>query len=219
MLFDQTMTMDEAQRQWYYETWARWHQVMKPYSGYGASDIIKPIRLPPVERFENCKVVPKREDILPDMPKRGRMAEIGTQEGLFAERIVLECNPSEMHLFDVNMAPLRQRNSAVTRSAILHEGDSSTLMEDMPENYFDMIYIDGDHTLPGVQKDIDSARSKVKPGGFLVFNDFSLWSAVEFMPYGVPYAVCNLSTDFGWNFTHFALNQLLNSDVALQRPL
>jgi hypothetical protein len=59
----------------------------------------------------------------------------------------------------------------------------------------------------------------VKPGGYLIFNDFALWSALELMPYGVPYAVCNLSTDHGWQFTHFALNSLLNSDVALRRPL
>lgn len=45
-------------------------------------------------------------------------------------------------------------------------------VNDFPDNYFDFVYIDADHTYPAVLKDIQDWYPKVKKGGFLVGDDY-----------------------------------------------
>jgi hypothetical protein len=219
MAIDETMNLTEDQRRWFHETYAEWHRVMRPYEGHGPAALFRDLPQLPPEALAGAKVVPQRDYILPDMPE-GRVGEIGTQEGLFAEKILEQGRASELHLFDIDFGPLRRRNnSRLLDFAQLHQGDSSVTLGQMPDDHFDWLYIDGDHFYSGVKRDAETAKRKVKPGGYLVFNDYALWSAVEFTAYGVPYAVHELILDHGWTMTHFALNRLFYCDVALRRPL
>lgn len=43
----------------------------------------------------------------------------------------------------------------------------------LPNNYFDLVYIDADHTFTGCFTDLKSWYPKVKKGGFLLGDDFS----------------------------------------------
>jgi len=93
------------------------------------------------------------------------------------------------------------------------------MLASFPDEHFDWIYVDGDHSYDGVTRDIRVARTKVKQGGLLIFNDFTLWSPVECIDYGVPHAVCELSAQHGFEFVYSALHPHLYNDVALRRPL
>lgn len=65
--------------------------------------------------------------------------------------------------------------------------------------------------------DADAAASKVKPGGFLVFNDFA--NIDPFLGvYGVHRAVVQFAVTRAWNFTWFAYEPSALYDVALRRP-
>ena len=52
-------------------------------------------------------------------------------------------------------------------------GDSQIVWQDWPkDNPIDLLFIDGDHLLPGVTKDIDGWTPFVKIGGYVLFHDY-----------------------------------------------
>ncbi|MGA0595799.1 class I SAM-dependent methyltransferase [Enterovirga sp. CN4-39] len=213
------MVMTPEQNDWFSRMRGEWLSVMRPFDGYGPSALFQPLPALPPELLADCKLLPNRYAILPLLPKGGRVAEVGTQEGRFADHISAECRPEELHLFDIDFSPLTRRtDTELARTATLHEGDSANMLSRLPDDYFDWMYIDGDHSYAGVKRDVEVARTKVKPGGTLVFNDFVMWSPVECIDYGVPHAVCELALNHNFRFTHFALHQLMYCDVALRRP-
>lgn len=214
------MLMTPEQSEWFDRMRHDWLRVMRPFSGYSVGALFPPLPTLTQEHVEGCTVLANREEMFRRLPKAGVGAEVGTQEGLFAERILELVQPSELHLFDVDDAPLRaRRTDLLDRPGVtLHLGDSSTLLAGFPDDHFDWIYIDGDHSYEGVCRDIRVARTKVKPGGLLMFNDFTLWSPVECIDYGVPHAVCELALAHGFRFVHLTLHPHLYNDVALRRP-
>jgi len=50
---------------------------------------------------------------------------------------------------------------------------SSDAVKRFPDNYFDLVYIDADHTFAGALQDIIDWYPKVKKGGFLLGDDFT----------------------------------------------
>jgi SAM-dependent methyltransferase len=215
------MLMTPEQSEWFSRMRGEWLRVMRPFAGYGVGQLFPPLPSLPPERFEGCVLLSHRDEILKRLPKGGTCAEVGTQEGFFAEKIFATVQPRRLHLFDIDDTPLRNRgiNLLQQPGVELHLGDSSTMLATFPDDHFDWIYIDGDHSYEGVSRDIRVARAKVKPGGLLIFNDFTLWSPTECIDYGVPHAVCELSANHGFNFVYFALHPHLHNDVALRRPM
>jgi hypothetical protein len=68
-----------------------------------------------------------------------------------------------------------------------------------------------------VTRDANAAASKVKPGGFLVFNDFA--HIDPFLgAYGVHRAVVHFAVTRRWSFAWFAYEPTALYDVALRRP-
>lgn len=214
------MNMTAEQAEWFHRMRGEWLTVMQPLDGYRPSPLFAPLPTLSAELLENCKVVPDRYAGLQLIPKGGKVAELGTQEGRFADHIWNVCQPTELHLFDLDFSPLTVRQDTnLGAVATLHTGDSSENLAKFPQDYFDWIYIDGDHSYNGAKRDMEVAKTRVKPGGLLVFNDFVLWSPVECSEYGVPYAVTELATNEGFEFVYFALHFLMYCDVALRRPL
>jgi|SRR5215831_6034927 len=209
------------QREWFHRMHVEWFRVMQPLHGLQINQqLFPPLPTLPPERLQGCLLLPSREALLQHLPEGGICAEIGTQEGFFAERIWTIVHPQRLHLFDLDRKWIFAREChLLTRPEVtLHLGDSSTRLAEFPHDHFDWIYIDGDHSYEGVKRDIDVARTRVKPGGYLIFNDFTIWSPAECCPYGVPYAVCEFVEQSGWNVAYFALHPHLYNDVALQRP-
>ncbi|HWP14666.1 MAG TPA: class I SAM-dependent methyltransferase, partial [Xanthobacteraceae bacterium] len=106
------------------------------------------------------------------MPKRARVAEVGTYRGEFARHILGTCDPAELHLIDIDTSLLDPAVAKDTRVSV-HQGLSQEMLARFSDDRFDWIYIDGDHSYEGASGDARVAASKVKPGGYLVFNDFA----------------------------------------------
>ena len=137
-------------------------------------------------------------------------AEVGVDEGYFSREVMQCVAPKELHLFDLRPLP------EVT-GATPHNGDSATEMAKMPNNYFDWIFVDGDHTILGVQRDVEAAIPKLKALGILAFHDYILFDHIaNHSPYGVIHEVNRLCNE-GWQMVAFALEEKMFCSVALQR--
>lgn len=195
----------------------RWFEVIRPLAGLGASSFLEPVPEFTGAHLRDARILSRREDVFDHLPKGGRIAELGTQEGYFARKLHDALAPEELHLFDIDFAPFHARKAlpADTPGLVLHQGDSSTELSRFPDGHFDVIYIDGDHSYEGVKRDAEVARRKIKPDGTLWFNDFTLWSPVEMIDYGTPYVVSELCHSGRWKIAFLTLHPLFYNDVVL----
>lgn len=99
----------------------------------------------------------------------------------------------------------------------LFVGDSSRELQKVSDGFYDMIYIDGDHSYEGVKRDTDEALEKLRPDGILIFNDYTMYDHIAHSPYGIVHVVNDLCVAHGWHITHLALHNQMFCDVALQR--
>ncbi|MDX9704029.1 MAG: class I SAM-dependent methyltransferase [Candidatus Auribacterota bacterium] len=178
-----------------------------------------PSSAPPIPQHlvENCRFFGNRTEMLEALPKKAIVCEVGTLYGDFSRKILERSTPSVLHLLDIDFSPLYQdvQNNPHVR---MHKGPSYDMLKTFPDEYFDWIYIDGDHTYQGVKADIEAAIPKLKKGGYLVFNDFARILRKKISTFGVHQAVCEFASDQQWPFTHFAFEQEALYDVALQKP-
>lgn len=175
----------------------------------------KPAPLIPAEALHGCDVFNHRYALLDALPDGGTVGEVGTMHGDFAREILDRKQPDELHLFDVSFARLRD-DVAGHQAIKTHKGRSAARMKQMPDDFFDWIYLDADHTYAGVKDDVDASLPKLKKNGILVFNDYILWSPLLALPYGVITAANELLAD-GWTAIGIALTPHGYFDVAMRR--
>jgi SAM-dependent methyltransferase len=171
----------------------------------------------PPELLAGCRMCASRNELVANLPRGGRVAEVGTYRGQFARQILANCEPAELHLLDLDFTLLDPAVAADSR-VTMHEGLSHQRLAQFPDDHFDWIYIDGDHSYEGASSDARVAATKVKPGGHLVFNDFA--HADPYLgAYGVHRAVVEFAVTRGWKFVWWAYEPNGLYDVALQRPV
>lgn len=171
--------------------------------------------LPP-ELVTECRVCASRRDLVKHMPHGARVAEVGVEHGYFSQHILSATNPAELHLIDLDFGKLDPSLNGDPRVRI-HRGFSHEVLAAFPDAHFDWIYIDADHSYEGVRRDAAVAATKVRPGGFLVFNDFA--HADPYLgAYGVHRAVVEFAVERQWPFVWLAYEPHALYDVALRRP-
>jgi hypothetical protein len=142
-----------------------------------------------------------REHVLEMLPKNSVCAEIGVHRGDFSARILQIVNPKELHLIDpwkyeqsstykeamyggkaeggqaemdARCQAVRQRFDAEIRSGrmVIHRDFSNTVLGGFSDDYFDWVYIDGNHLYEFVRQDLELCFKKTKPGGYLTGDDY-----------------------------------------------
>jgi len=208
--FEQRKRVLEAQKVFQDElrTWRKMTQKPPLFLRDGQAKPLRP------EALETCRVFASREDLVRTFLSGGIGAEIGVQHGRFSTFLLDNVRPERLHLFDMSKRLIAQSVVDDPRTE-LHVGDSSTNLSRLPDQHFDWIYIDGDHRLDGVRKDTEAAMRKIKPGGYLVFNDYTPWSIGEAMPYGVM-TVVNDVVNSGLPVVGLGLASHGYFDIALQ---
>jgi len=170
----------------------------------------------PAELLADCRVCASRNELVKNLPRQARAAEVGTYRGEFARHILAACDPAELHLIDIDVS-LLDPAVANDRRISIHRGRSHDMLAKFPDEYFDWIYIDGDHSYEAASGDARIAASRVKSGGYLVFNDFA--HADPYLgAYGVHRAVVEFAVTRRWKFAWWAYEPNGLYDVALQRP-
>lgn len=162
-----------------------------------------------------------------------RMAEIGVYRGGYATKILAACPTIEtyymidpwQHLDDWHKPTNKndqtfskfyaemQRNTdfAATKRVILR-GRTTEVIDQIPEESLDFVYIDGDHTLRGITIDLLRAYPKVRPGGWICGDDFtsSVWQHnVHYEPTFVFPLAVHFAEGMGLRITGLPHNQFL----------
>ena len=92
---------------------------------------------------------------------------------------------------------------------------SDEAAQNFPDEYFDLIYIDGDHSYEGVRKDLEAWWPKVKRGRFFLGDDYSHSHApVNGMKFEVIEAVDEFANKNG-----LIVNKLTQNGWAILKPL
>lgn len=134
------------------------------------------------------------------LPKRGVGAEIGVFRGVFSRTLFAAAQPSRLFLVDPwenSAAPAHAkswygRGSANDMEAIhadvvkafsaapyagrveVVRSRSAQWFATVEDQSLDFVYIDGDHSYDAVREDIALAVAKVRPGGVIALDDYSL---------------------------------------------
>lgn len=133
-----------------------------------------------------------RDFLVELFPKNAICCEIGVWWGNFSERILFNAKPKLLHLIDPYVMlpndPIRERigknqenmNNIYKHVAkrlrrdnvVFHRDFSYNTAHKFKDNYFDWIYIDGDHSYMGVKKDLELYFAKVKRRGLITGDDY-----------------------------------------------
>lgn len=141
-----------------------------------------------------------RHCILSQIPKHSVCAEIGVDRGNFSE-LILECEPKKLHLIDpwkfepdpayegsryggrlgksqgfmdaIHASVLNRFHLAIRSGTVeVHRNTSAECCSQFPDDYFDWIYIDGNHRYEFVKLDLELFLPKVKRHGLVAGDDY-----------------------------------------------
>jgi hypothetical protein len=174
----------------------------------------------PSTRLARCRMLSNREELIHEMPDHGHVVEVGTQTGLFAHFILSRRPNVRLVTIDLDYSRFARESLQPfiqTGRLTTVEGISWEELARFPEDYFSWIYVDASHALENVRRDLEVARTRVAVGGYLVCNDYTIWSPFEATPYGVMPAVNELVAQHDFDVTHFALHPFGYHDIALRR--
>ena len=154
------------------------------------------------------KIKPQdRKFLLKMMPKNAMCAEIGVFKGGFSNQILQVTKPKKLHLIDLwdpksnkiilesshennieedwnDIYELVIKKFNNNKNVLIHKGNSEDILKSFNDNFFDWIYIDGDHSYKGVKIDLELSYKKVRINGFISGDDY-----YENTDYGVINAV------------------------------
>jgi hypothetical protein len=170
----------------------------------------------------NCRVLVNREEMLSYMPRNGTCAEIGILHCDLSQTILQRTQPKKLHLVDIDEAAVRiarEKFPAEISSGEVevHLGDSGDVISSMQANYFDWIYIDGDHSYSGAKRDLEAARATLKPSGFIAVNDYIFFSPSGLNKYGVIEAVNEFCIAYDFELLFLAFQGRMYNDVVLRK--
>lgn len=128
------------------------------------------------------------------VPKKSVVCELGIFEGEFLGQIYSSVAPSRLvgiDLFQGNMCSGNQDGNYVKTVNLdpvyetllnkykgtpveLYKGYSYEILKEFPDDTFDAIYIDADHSYSGCFQDICVAHKKIKSGGWIMGHDYEM---------------------------------------------
>ncbi len=139
----------------------------------------------------------RRIDILNCFAPQGIAAEIGTAEAYFADYMLKELKPKKLHLIDPwrfqdlpdyvkdannttdeegdrrYKAVLGKFDEPIRAGVVkVHRALSTEIADSFPDEYFDFIHIDGNHTYSACLADLYAFDRKVKQTGFITGHDY-----------------------------------------------
>ena len=89
-----------------------------------------------------------------------------------------------------NNAYEKAKQNFSDKNCVIIRDFASNVVDNFEDEFFDFIYIDGDHSYQGCKKDLELYYPKLKKGGFFGGHDFTgNWNSLHNKQYGVQKAV------------------------------
>lgn len=181
-------------------------------------------------QLANCKVLPSRRHLLDELPKGGVAIELGVDSGKFSKEILDRVQPNRLILVDawstrrygldkkrgvIDRYDTEIQNGRIEVMQMLSSGAAGLF----PDDYFDFVYIDTDHTYETTRLELDLYRQKVKPGGYICGDDYVVGNVSSSLHYGVIAAVSEFCQNENWPLSYLTLEPYRPSSFAIRRPL
>ena len=180
--------------------------------------------------ISNCKLLPSRLHLLDSLPKGGVAIELGVDSGEFSKEILQRVQPISLFLVDgwsqdgygldkkrevLDRFTTEIRNGKIE---VIHKlsHEAAALF---PDDYFDFVYIDTDHTYETTKLELELYRKKIKPGGYLCGDDYVVGNVSGSLHYGVIAAVSEFCQNENWPLSHLTLEPFRPSSFAIRRPI
>jgi hypothetical protein len=170
--------------------------------------------------LKNTRIVPSREHILPLLPKGGVCVEIDTRTGFFGQQILSVLEPAKLHLCDRDFNSFDDSPFAVAMEqgiVELHEGEAAEHLAAQPDRHFDLIHLHTDPSYSGAARALEQAGRKLKGDGCIICANYTAYSPLEGIKYGVARAVNEFCLRDGFEIICLALNSLGYQDAALRK--
>ena len=180
------------------------------------------------EHMQNCKLLLNRSEMLSELKKGGKVAEIGVAQGDFSELILKITKPDSLHLIDVWSS--RTYGTSLFKEVItkfkgeidkgriqIHKKLSTDAAGDFEDDYFDWIYIDTTHSYDTTWEELVRYASKVKRDGIIAGHDYTMgiWSSLN--RYGVIEAVHEFCVKYRWELVYLTVEPTENQSFAIRR--
>jgi hypothetical protein len=177
--------------------------------------------------------------------KGGVIAEVGVALGDFSEHLLKQLSPKlfvAIDTFTLHENPIlgwgpwgrnaksetifgtlthldyyKQRFAEHGPQVVAEVGMSDVCLSQYPDKYFNLIYLDADHSYESVKRDAEVARIKLVDDGIIIFNDYIMFDHFNGIHYGVVQAVNELVVNENWRVCGFALHKHMFCDIAVRK--
>ncbi|WP_438864927.1 class I SAM-dependent methyltransferase [Neptunicella sp.] len=178
--------------------------------------------------IKNTRLLTNRRELLNELPKNGVVAELGVANGDFTQEILEYSTPEKLHLVDiwgssrygenlfknVNDKFLKEINSNTVE---IHRKLSIEAVNQFPDQYFDWVYIDTDHSYTTTIKELELYQYKIKSGGFLTGHDYTQGNWEADYKYGVIEAVHEFCSKHNFQLRYLTMDIAEAQSFAIQK--
>lgn len=165
------------------------------------------------EAIQSCRLLPSRFSLIELLPKHSVIAEVGVDEGEFTEELLRVVNPRKLHLIDAwaggrypdqlaGIVAARFKDQIARGVVEINRGFSDEVLATFPDEYFDWLYVDTNHSFETTRKELAVAAKKVKEGGIIAGHDFLTYDFAGGCMYGVVEAVHEFVCLNDWEFVY-----------------
>lgn len=193
----------------------------------------------PEANLRNSRLYSNRTAMLEALPVKvgGRALEIGVALGDFSRTIIDRMQPEAFYAADIFQMHEMESHwgtpSSVLFRGMTHQdffrdrfkadpvtvlvGPSSQTLSQIEDESLDLIYVDAEHTYEPVKADGETSLRKLRSGGIMIFNDYTLFDQYMGVAYGVVRAVNELVNAHDLEVLGLALEINMFCDIAVRK--
>lgn len=176
----------------------------------------------------DARLLSDRATLLTQMPANGVVAELGADEGNFSAAILEATKPEVLHVVDVwGTERYGDQKADAVKARFKSEIDSGLVQitrklstdaaSDFPNDYFDWIYVDTDHSYQTTLSELYAYADKVKQDGFIAGHDYTMGNWVTGYKYGVIEAVAEFCVKENWAIAFLTASFDESNSFAIKR--